>query len=367
MASNAKPKLSIEFSISFTLIMGLLRMIRNTFILFACIALLSACKKEKEETIVQLYPLNKKVFILNEGNFQSANGSISLYDPSLNSVQHDVFKANNLGRPIGDVVQSMVKMGENYFIVVNNSAKIEVVSGLDFTSIGKISGLNSPRYILPISATKAYVSDLYAQKITVINPQTLSIEKTIATSGWTEGMVLVNDKAFVCQVDSAQIWVFDVKTDSLLAKIPTNLQPQSIVVDIMGKVWVACSGGINQGYPAIHRIDPIKLIIEKTFELSDIAKSIGSLQVNENGDKLLYLMNDVFEMDIQSNSLPTQSKIASNGRLIYSLGVDTNTGDLYVSDAIDYLQQGVIYRYNKIGEELGNFKAGIIPGGFYFD
>ena len=91
------------------------------------------------------------------------------------------------------------------------------------------------------------------------------------------------------------------------------------------------------------------------------------MSINENGDKLLYLMNDIFEMDIESIALPSQPKISSNGKLLYSLGVDASTGEIYVSDAIDYLQRGVIYRYNRSGEELSSFKAGIIPGSFYFD
>ena len=347
--------------------MSLIKTVRYTIFTLAFVVFFSACKEEKEIPIVDLSPQNRKVFVLNEGNFQSANGSVSLYNPTLNSEQHDVFKANNAGRPIGDVVQSMTKIGDQYFIVVNNSSKIEVVSANDFVSVGKISGLNSPRYILLISPTKAYVSDLYANEIYVINPQTLSIESKLPTKGWTEAMAMTNDKVFVCQVDSSEVWVFDLSADTLLAKIPTNMQPQSIAVDLMGKVWVACSGGINQGYPAIHRIDPIAMNIEQSFEVQDISKSIGSLKISEGGDKLLYLMNDVFEMNIQANSLPTQAKIPSSGRLIYSLGLDPNTGDIYVSDAIDYLQQGVVYRYNKNGEELDNFKAGIIPGSFYFD
>lgn len=367
MAPYAQSKLSVEFDLPFTVIMSLIKRVKYPILLLVFAVFFSACKEEKDTPIVEFDPQNKKVFVLNEGNFQSANGSVSLYNPILNTVYHDVFKANNAGRPLGDVVQSMSKIGDNYFIVVNNSSKIEVVSSNDFTSVGKIDGLNSPRYLLPISDTKAYVSDLYANEIYVINPQTLSIKNKLPTKGWTEEMVLVNSRAFVCQVDSAAVWVFDVEADSLLAKISTNLQPLSITVDVNGKVWVGCSGGINKAYPAIHRIDPLGLKIEKSFEVSDVSKSIASVQVNENGDKLLYLMNEVFEMDIEAMALPTLPKIPSNGRLLYSLGLDPDNGDIYLSDAIDYLQQGSVYRYNKEGEELSSFKVGLIPGSFYFD
>lgn len=334
---------------------------------FAAILITPSCKKEDEAPVIDLNESEQKVFVLNEGNFQSANGSISIYKPENNTVDYKIFQANNSGRPLGDVIQSMERIGENYFIVVNNSSKIEVVSSKTFRSVGKIGGLNSPRYILPIAANKVYVSDLYEDKLYVINPENLSISKTIPTNGWTEQMVLVDGKAFVCQVDSAQLLVFDVQKDSLIASISTNLQPQSIVVDINDKVWVAASGGIGQGLSAIHRIDPNNFTIEQTFEVNELSKSISNLNISADKTTLYYLMDDVFELRIDASTLPQQATVKSNGRLIYSLGLDPTSDEIYISDAIDYLQRGVIYRYNSNGLELDNFKAGIIPGGYYFD
>ena len=45
---------------------------------------------------------------------------------------------------------------------------------------------------------------------------------------------------------------------------------------------------------------------------------------------------------------------------------DASNGEIYVSDAIDYLQRGSIYRYSASGNLIDQFKAGIIPGGFCF-
>ena len=38
--------------------------------------------------------------------------------------------------------------------------------------------------------------------------------------------------------------------------------------------------------------------------------------------------------------------------------------DVYIADAIDYQQQGMILRYSPQGEELDKFYVGIIPGAF---
>ena len=71
-------------------------------------------------------------------------------------------------------------------------------------------------------------------------------------------------------------------------------------------------------------------------------------------------------MSISDTSLPSTPFINGNGKLFYSLAVDPNRNEIYVSDAIDYLQRGSIYRYSAAGNLIDQFKAGIIPGGFCF-
>ena len=39
-------------------------------------------------------------------------------------------------------------------------------------------------------------------------------------------------------------------------------------------------------------------------------------------------------------------------------------GDVYVADAIDYVQNCVVLRYSAEGELLDTFTVGIIPGAF---
>ena len=66
------------------------------------------------------------IFVVNEGNFGAADGSISFID-SEGIVQNDVFSENNALLPLGDVVQSMYLRDTLAFILVNNSNKVEVV------------------------------------------------------------------------------------------------------------------------------------------------------------------------------------------------------------------------------------------------
>ena len=44
--------------------------------------------------------------------------------------------------------------------------------------------------------------------------------------------------------------------------------------------------------------------------------------------------------------------------------VNPVNGEVYVADAIDYQQQGMIYRYSPEGKLIDEFYVGIIPGAF---
>ena len=57
-----------------------------------------------------------------EGNFGWGNASISLYNPTDNSITNTIFQNIN-GYAIGDVLQSITEYNGKLFVVVNNSGK----------------------------------------------------------------------------------------------------------------------------------------------------------------------------------------------------------------------------------------------------
>ena len=122
------------------------------------------------------------VFILNEGQFRSGNGSLSFFSNDSAKIFNNVFLKINK-RLLGDVPYSMSIMGDNAYIVVNNSAKIEITKRNDMESVATISGLSSPRYISLISSTKAYVTSLDSDSLTIINLENNSISGYINIKG----------------------------------------------------------------------------------------------------------------------------------------------------------------------------------------
>jgi len=48
------------------------------------------------------------------------------------------------------------------------------------------------------------------------------------------------------------------------------------------------------------------------------------------------------------------------------MAIDPNTSEIYLGDAIDHRQNGMVYRYSVSGKLIDEFKVGISPGNFSF-
>lgn len=58
--------------------------------------------------------------------------------------------------------------------------------------------------------------------------------------------------------------------------------------------------------------------------------------------------------------------IVLDDRPYYGLAVDPVSSDIYVADALDYVQPGKVYRFNPGGEPVDTLTTGINPGSFCF-
>lgn len=317
-------------------------------------------------------PTQEGLFITNEGNFMYGNASLSYYIPSQKRIENEIFTRAN-GQKLGDVAQSMIIRNGLGYIVVNNSGVIYVIDINTFKVKGEITGLISPRYIHFISDSKAYVTDLYAQQITIFNPQTFRITGRINTPGHesTEQMVQYDKYIFVnCWSYDNKILVVDSEADTVVDSIQVGIQPTSLVIDKYNKIWTVTDGGYEgspYGYeaPSLYRIDAATRKIEKEFKFRQ-GEHPSEVVLNGTRDTLHFINKSIWRMDVTENKLPIRAFIEYKGTIFYGLTVDPKTSEVYVADAIDYVQPGTIYRYSPQAGLTDSFKAGITPGAFCF-
>ncbi|MCX6186735.1 MAG: hypothetical protein NTU43_07030 [Bacteroidetes bacterium] len=313
--------------------------------------------------------LREGIFVLNEGNFQSGNASLDYIDVYGNAYYSDVFKVAN-GKPLGDVLQSMNIINDKIYLVINNSGKIEIVDKKTFKSISTISGLRSPRYILPISSNKAYVSDLYDNSIAVVDLSNNSIIKKIQTQTWTEQMILSGNNVLITCPNSKYILGIDIATDEIKDSIELSYGTESIQQQNDSTYWILCSGNqtknINAGlYKIIYNNSTFK--VSKTFVFAS-NELPNKLLLNKNKTSLYWIKKDIYKMSVSDSILPNTPLIYADGKNYYGMALDKKYDELYVSDVLDYVQKSKAYRYSAtIGQIKGLFNSGTITRDFYFN
>ena len=309
------------------------------------------------------------LLIANEGNFMYGNTSLSYYDPVSQRVENEIFARVN-GMNLGDVAQSMTLRNGAVWIVVNNSGVIYAVDAATLREKGRITGFTSPRCIHFLSDEKAYITQLWDSRIFIVNPRTRSVTGYIDTGmepgkGSTEQMVRYDKYVFVtCWSGQSSVLVIDTDTDKVCGRIEVGYQPSSMVIDRYGKIWVMTDGGYDGSEnPALYRIDAGTQSIEKRFVFDD-GDWVTDLQIDGAGETLYFINKSVWRMPVTAESLPAEPFLEYKGTVYYALTVNPVDGEVYVADAIDYVQPGRIYRFSPAGELMDSFTAGISPGAF---
>jgi len=341
-----------------------------------------SCSKDPLNTVFFNFSGSRGVYIVNEGNFMYGNSSLSFYDPEIKRVYNDLFQARN-SAPLGDVAQSITIWNDMAFVVVNNSGKIYVIDSRTAEFKGSITGLSSPRYVHIVDSQKAYVTDLYSRKITVFNPQTFQITGKISVNNSksefsqhsTEQMLQYKNIVFVnCWSYDNKILVINSNTDQLVDSIEVLKQPNGMVIDKYNKIWVLTVGGFEgspYGYeqPGLLKIDAETREIERSFRFA-LGDHPLKLCINPTNDTIFYLNRHVWKMPVTDKRIPELPFITSENASLYggfySLGIDPLTSEIYVGDAIDHRQNGIIHRYAASGKLIDEFKVGISPGNFGF-
>lgn len=316
------------------------------------------------------------LFIVNEGNFLTPNGSISYLSDDL-QIENNVFSLVNPGKVTGDTPLSIGFNGDMAYIIVNGSNKIEVVNRYTFKSIATItSQVKNPRYIA-FANGKGYITN------------------------WGDGNVATDD----------YVAVLDLTSNTITSTISVVEGPEKIIED-SGKLYVAHKGGFSQGN-SLTVINAANNTVTTNFVVGDVpgslAKDNGTLYILCNGrpsyaapetpgkivkvnlstntvtstlnfsgvthpdfldldnSKIYYTVgNSIFSAPVNTTTLPTTETFKATG--VASLyGFAVKNDKIYVADASNYQDPGDIYIYSTAGTVLNKFGVSILPNGFYFN
>ena len=279
------------------------------------LALCSCDNSSKDDTT----PVSNGTYILNNGNWNSNDSNIGVYNPSSKTFTANIFKTAN-GQNLGDLGQDITGLGEEIYIAVNGSQVIFVTD----TDLRK------------------------KQEIIADKDDTRLSPRYFATSG---------NKVYVTYYEG---YVGEITSDYSVKLCPVGPNPEGVAV-AGGNLYVANSGGM--AYPAYN--NTVSVVSTTTFtETSTIEVNLNPAKVEASSDgtyvyvssfgnyadipaKLQVITTSngkVAELDYASVSAIAKGK----DDILYILcgGYDENWNPL----------PGTVYRHNmKTNKSLGTF------------
>ncbi|MCB2204900.1 hypothetical protein KQI65_09120 [bacterium] len=338
-------------------------------ILFSIIAVsitFTACSEDDATEPQPIPETARGLYILNEGTFQRANASLSVFLPDSNRVSQNVF-SGAAGRPLGDVGNSLTAHDGRLYIVVNNSHRIEVMDLAEWTPVMSIECLDgaSPRSIVFADNGKGFISNLYRNSVSVVDPASGTLTAEISVGNNPDGMAISRGLLYVANSGFGSdntVSVVVPDSNSVRRTLLVGDGPTTIIPLTDDAVAVLCNGDYgdfndpNDDTPgSLYIIDTGKLTVIDSLELGGHP---SRLVRDDRG--YLYTLGGTGVTRIHLASKTVTADFIPG--YFYGLLIDTADQRIYVSDAKDYVQAGSVGYYSYEGSEIGSISAGVVPG-----
>ncbi|WP_375561013.1 YncE family protein [Bernardetia sp. OM2101] len=338
-------------------------------------SLFSSCNKDDENILEGEYA--QGYLVVNEGVFGMNNSSVTHISKN-NAVTQEVFQTVT-EEILGDNLQSISILGEEAYLMVSNSNKIEVVHRGTFEKITTITGdFANPRYMASIGNDKAYIStwgnfDDISPKILVLDTKTEQIITTIEAGSGAENIIFDNktNKVFIANSFRTSVSVYNTSTNTLETTLDfAPNSPNQMVLDKNGKLWITARETEFTTYTSptgnLYKINTETNATETTIPLNAGSENVGGkLTLNPSKDILYYnFSSGIYELPITATAQAT-TPIILNGA--YGLSINPKNGDIWVGTAnFQALEGNEVLQYDKNGNLQNTFATGAAPNQVIF-
>lgn len=376
------------------------------FLPLLCLAVLFACR-EIELVVPTEYELLPGVpidpdarpagmYLLNEANMGSNKSSIDYVDFRNAYYVRNIYAERNpeVVKELGDVGNDIQIYGNKLYAVINCSHKVEVMDVRTCKRIGQVDIPNC-RYIR-FAKGKAYVSAYVgpvaiapnAQLGAVYEVDTASLAVTRkVTVGYQpdelevlgEYLYVTNSGGYRAPDYDSTVSVVEIYGMKQIQKIPVGINLHRIRKDCYGKLWVTSRGDYNTIPSRLYVLDrkdknSKEMVVKDTLD-------IPCSEMYIQGDSLYFYSvewNKQTErntvtygiIDVRTDQLVTDHFITDGTEqdivIPYGICVHPTTGDVYVTDAKNYVSSGVLHCYDRHGKKKWSVRTGDIPAHMAF-
>lgn len=342
--------------------------------------LFTSCNNDDDNTIITepLGDYENGVLILNQGNFGTSNSSISFLSNDFSVFENNAFLAVNPNEELGDTAQDMGFYEDKAFVILNNSAIIQVLNRYTLQLIETIdAGLHNPRHIA-FSNGKGYVTnwgdggDPNDDYIAVINLSNYTVSTTIPVIEGPEKIIAHEGKLYVAHQGGygygESVSVITASNNQVSNTIEVGDVPNSLAIH--NNILYVLNGGKPSwtGSETSGSLSKINLLNNDVTTL-DFSSTVHPSNFVIANNKMYFTVDAaIYETSTSATTLPTTSIFSTTSQGVYGIySFAVRNNKVYVGDAVDYNSNGKVYVYSLTGTLETQKTVGIIPTGFYFN
>lgn len=334
-------------------------------------------------------------YLVNEGNMGSNKCTLDFYDYRTGLYARNFYSERNPNaiKELGDVGNDIGIYGQKLYVVVNCSHKVEVMDARTGVRLGQVDIPNC-RYIR-FHRGKAYVSsyvgpvliDPDAPKGAVFEVDTASfaVTRKVTVGYQPEEMEVVDDYMYVANSGGYRAPEYDNTVSVIqlvdfkqVRQIPVAINLHRLRRDGYGRLWVSSRGDYATRPSRLHVLE--KQPGSNRMEVSDHL-DVACSNMAVHGDSLFFYATEWNSLTASNTitygiiDLRTKQQVSDNFitdgtekdiSVPYGIAVHPVTGDIFVTDAKNYVSSGTLYCFTRDGRRKWSVRTGDIPAHIAF-
>ena len=331
------------------------------------------------------------MYLLNEGNMGSNKATIDYVDFCNGCYIRNIYgeRNPNVVKELGDVGNDIQIYGNRLYAVINCSHKVEVMDARTCRRIGQVDIPNC-RYINFYDG-KAYVSS-YVGPVSIdpnaqlgavfeIDTATLQITRKVTVGYQPEELIVNNEHIYVVNSGGyrapdydSTMSIISLKDFRQVQKIPVCINPHRLRKDQYNQLWITSRGDhkevqaqllcvqpLHHTPYTLHHISPSEMVI-----IGDSMYYYGTHWNNQTmSNRITYGIFNVRTSILVSDHFITDGT-EKNIKIPYGIQVNPYNGDIYITDAKNYVSSGQLHCYSREGKRKWSVRTGDIPAHMCF-
>ena len=364
----------------------------------------TSCREDElvvptEYDIIPEYPAEdtqiRGFYLVNEGNMGSNKCTLDYFDYLTGLYARNFYAERNPNviKELGDVGNDIGIYGSKLYVVVNCSHKVEVMDARTGIRLGQ-GDIPNCRYVR-FHRGKAYVSsyvgpvliDANAPKGAVyeVDTTSLAVTRKVTVGYQPEEMEVVDDYMYVANSGGYRAPAYDNTVSVIqmvdlkqVQQIPVAINLHRLKKDRYKKIWVT-SRGDYQTIPSRLFVLDKKPGFNQMTVTDTIPVACSNMAIH--GDSLYYYATEWNNytasntisygiIDIRTKEVVSRNFITDGTEkeitIPYGIAIHPETGDIFVTDAKNYVSSGTLYCFDRHGRKKWSVRTGDIPAHITF-